>query len=394
MEKGNSLVSPEARQAILDAAKGAGADDPTKTSQGSGTAAATSDKGTQVSATEGASSAAKPAATDEAGKTTADNSATGEDASLVIQALSKYIQKDGETFVLRPMDVKKEDGTTIRSKTFYRGNTVGEVLDQIFKGIAEKDTVIDKFKGDAVRNRGRAQVIPQRTKHDDNDVTSAGRGVVAADDEPTIEPPDAEAIRADIVRKEIQRTGFDTRLLSYTDAQWDELANEKGDWRVTELRSEMKEFIKSINEKASEAINTKSALYANTILVENESQSVADYIEEFGIDIKPEEYEGILQDVLDNPKNYTKEGILKPGVILRSVVSNSKEQLTKKEASVLSKRIEDDVKAAEDKAKLAAQLKTSTGGGVGATATTSTAPRTIKSAMQAAIEEYRAGVKR
>lgn len=285
--------------------------------------------------------------------------------------LGGAIVKEGDVFVFRPKLVR--DGKEVTSTTVYKGNTVQEVIDQIQRGIVEKDEHIARLKGDSLRTR-----VNQR---------QVERPSFQTTEESDIAKPDIEEIRGTVAKSKLREFGIDTKFLSFSNEDWKRYADEVGDLEAFDMKQQVRDFAKSVAEETNQTYQEQSAQYATARLVDEETNSVAESIKELGVELSADDYEEIVQRVLSSEKSYTREGVYKPGLIQLEVLRHVKTQLNKTQVTEFKKKVEEDVTKTKEKAEGVIVTKK----GAGVDKQTTTAPKTVFQAKDTILAEIAAG---
>lgn len=308
------------------------------------------------------------------GTTNADGTVATGDTALS-QVLAEYMAKEGEEFVLRFPEVTKEDGTVLKTETIYKGKTEKDLIAALMKGVVEKDATIKRLSEDKSRKS------PLRAL--------ASKDTQSVVDAPATTVPDLETIRTEVAQQLLKKTGLDPKFLQFKDEDWDAFERENTAWRTNEARAKVREFVTSFQSEVSSRYDKAVAESTTSEILANEADQIESLLSEYNVSISDDEFEALVQEALDDKKNFDARGALKSGVITAKFLRKVKGQLTPAQRTDVIKKIDDAV----DKANSAAadSATKTTKGGAAVDSTTTAKLRTIKSAKSAILADIAAG---
>ena len=292
--------------------------------------------------------------------TTETNTPTDDETKFVESMKLDGVMKfaDGEW-------VYKPEGTT----TVYKGARVSEVLEQVAKGIVEKDATIGKLKTPEDRKPLRVTQSPRETEADGT----------------TLPLPDPQKIQRQVIEEELRKRDLDPKYLQYTDKQWQELRDNGQEYEAFELRRDVKEFFKTVRERSQELYRQESVDYANDQLLGHESDELEGVLVDLGVTIDDQKFSEICDTVLADKASYTKEGVLKPGVLTKAVLKELKPNLTKTAQTAIQKTVE------ATKKNIPAGAKTETKTSASIPANVKGEPKTMAQAKDRAVADFISG---
>ena len=209
-----------------------------------------------------------------------------------IQALQNYIIQENGEFVYRNPE----------TSTVYKGKTAGEVIQQMLKGIAEKDRIIESN-----RTRLRGATPPTRTgQPQPQQQPQAVEGGLPI-------PPDQTQIRQTVYDRLLKETGIDPRYLKLSDTaqEWKDLEIELGAVRASALYQERKDFIRRFEENFSHAMQSENIRYFNDNQGSEAVDSILDWLDEQKITLDQATFDQLLDQSYEPDNAWTKEGRLK-----------------------------------------------------------------------------------
>lgn len=320
------------------------------TTEDGDTTTATAEKNTPASSDDGSE-----------GQTTAE-------VDLEISEKDVEITPDG-TLVLRtdPEDPKS---------TFYTGKTLAELLSNVKKGIVEKDRTI--------RERGTRTALSP-TEETIRKVMQGRR-----EDEPTtteIVPPDREAIEARICKEE----KVHPNVLTWGRNDWNKYFEENTipPWE----QARMVNRVDAIRDRVDRTVDAENVTFLNSQILADEAGGADELAARHNVDTSTIDIDAILDTVYSDPKSYTKEGLLRHGVITRALSSEiirlKETQTTSKVTREINKTIADGVEA---KTNLPGSAGRGAKPGAGGRQPNpkDTTPKSSEDAYNQALREYRA----
>lgn len=195
--------------------------------------------------------------------------------------------------------------------TVYVGDTLNDLMKNVAKGITDKDTYIGKLK---TQTLSADSVKGKHVKNEDADDVA----------NPNI---DVDKIYIDVAKE----YGIDPKMFSYTPEQWRERETEVGAVNAMREANRVEQAVALAQQKYSEA----NIDFINDRSLDLETAQAEEVAREMGLEdeLTPEKYEEILTKVYDNKDNFRKNGLRKPGVVVKEVVkymvTNFKEKASK-----------------------------------------------------------------
>lgn len=245
----------------------------------------------------------------------------------------------------------------------YVGGTLNELMKNVAKGITEKDTYIGKLKTEKLSTD-----------------TVKGKRVTNDDDEVVNPQIDMDKIVADTAKE----FGVDPKMLQFTDEEWRAREQEVGAVVASREANRVEQALVSANQKYAEA----NVAFINDKSLDLETAQVEEVVAEWGLseEFTPDKYEAILTKIYDDKQNFRKNGLRKPGVIVKEVVKELSKTFKEKASQKIS--TEKDEKLAADRLKkqsIRAIPKTKA-----APTMTEKAPKSIQEAFEASVKEFAA----
>lgn len=195
--------------------------------------------------------------------------------------------------------------------TVYVGDTLNDLMKNVAKGITAKDEYIGKLK---TQNLNADSVKGKHVKNEEADDVA----------NPNI---DVDKIYVDVAKE----FGVDPKMFSYTPEQWRDRETEVGAVNAMREANRVEQAMALAQQKYSEA----NIDFINDRSLDLETAQVEEVVREMGLEdeFTPEKYEEVLTKIYDNKDNFRKNGLRKPGVVVKEVtkymLSNFKEKASK-----------------------------------------------------------------
>jgi hypothetical protein len=237
---------------------------------------------------------------------------------------------ESEQFIIERI-TKRDDGTlefradpSDPKSSVYIGKDINEVLENIAKGIVEKDNRIRmKIAEEKIK-------VPQRTEPETEDIL--------------LDLPDRESL----IVEEFKKRGLDPKMVNWSDSDWDEyqIEHDLRDRHIIQLQAKRDEALKN----AESRYISESVDYVNAQRINSATQNIREIA--VSTDIDPDEYGKIYIDVLnkvyDNPKFKDETGILKDGVIEKEFFKAVIEKQRGKMSSAARTKIQEKIAQKKD----------------------------------------------
>jgi hypothetical protein len=206
-------------------------------------------------------------------------------------------------------DITLEDGQfrfvidpTDPNSTVYVGKDMKELLSNIRTGTKVKDDIIRKARSTervSATNEETVRKILSPQKDDVNTVNP-------------LPEPDLAAI----TQKHCAAAKIPPSALTWTDANWIESQekNQLKDWQLIRHQN----MVENIRTAIDNEYQTRNVEFINSNSFLSETEEVQALLDASGIDAGKFDYENVLSAVASDEKNYMKNGILKPGVLVKA----------------------------------------------------------------------------
>jgi hypothetical protein len=297
------------------------------------------------------------------------------DDGALSQLLSEYVVKENDELVLRFPDVVKDDGTVLKSDTIYKGKTEKDLIAALVKGVTEKDSTIKRLSEERPkRSPLRSVAVKEPQSVDDAPATS----------------PDIESIRTEVAQELLRKTGLDSKFLQFKDEDWDAFERDNTAWRTNEARAKVREFVTSFQSEVSSRYNKAVAESTTSAILANEADQIESLLSEYNVSISDADFEALIQEALDDKKNFDSRGALKSGVVTAKFLRKVKGQLTVSQRTDVIKKIDDAVDKATAVAAVNVGTKTTTGGAAVESTTTGKLTN-LQSAKRAILADIASG---
>lgn len=245
--------------------------------------------------------------------------------------------------------------------TVYVGNTLNELMKNVAKGIVEKDTYIGKLKTE--------RLSPDAVK---------GKRVTNDEADEVVNPQiDMDRILTDVAKD----FNIDPKFFRYTDEDWRNREQEVGAVVASREANRVEQALLQANQRYAEA----NIDFINDRSLDLETAQVEEVVREMGLEdeFTPEQYETILMEIYSNKENFRKNGLRKPGVVVKEVVKHlsktfkenvSKHIATQKDEKLAAERLKKEKIRVVTKTKSTPQI-------------TEKAPKTIQEAAEQILKE-------
>ena len=272
--------------------------------------------------------------------TTAEATATAE--ALASQEQAKAAESEEQTAGEEVAEFEIEDVTKNEkgklewradpddpNSTKYEGDTIKELMANIRKGVQEKDSYIRKLKADKVApdsHRGKP-------------------GLKGTEESPAVEYPDQQKIMLDVCKQ----YNVDPRTLNWTNTEWKNYADEQGlrDFEIMEQKQAVREVTSIVQAKVAEG----NVAAINDQTLEEETEAVKGLLAKSKIDVEQFNYEAVLTQVFEDPKNFTKSGVRKVGRIVAAATEAITDIIREGAVKSAKQRMEEDIASGKDKKK-------------------------------------------
>ena len=288
--------------------------------------------------------------------TTTETGKTGEVAQEeVVEIDLSNLRRDGDGYIL--------SDPSNPEKTVYRGKTPNEVIENMMKGIVEKDKYISQLKASGITGR-----------------KFAGRKVEGEDEEAgeKVEFPKPDEVLSSTAKEH----NLALEVLGWPKEKWREYEAENGAAETWEL----KQLAAKVRESASARINAGNIDAMNRSTFLEEEAVIRQLAADSGIDVALIDWDKVFDEATSNKASYNRAGLRKSGAVVSAAAREINKLVREKKKEDFATEIEADIREGRLTAR---QVSSSASVVAPSQRKTDTAPKNSEQAYERALERFK-----
>jgi len=255
-----------------------------------------------------------------------DSEEESEEESELLESVDfKNIRKIGNelVWIVDPEDEKS---------TVYKGKDFAGLLENVQKGLQAKDSYINELKSKGEMKSESSEEEAKEEEAKEGEKKTKKKPVKLDVDIEEEAFPDPQAI----MQETLKRYGLPEDVINWGKEQWREFEDENTASEAMVLRQK----IDKAQDEARKQYDSHTARVLNNTQLKEESDAVANLLDQFDIDPQNFDFKAVLDEVHSNKDNFYENGIRRSGAIvstsMKAIREYLQDSLTNKASSEVS----------------------------------------------------------